>query len=40
MVGTSGLGAAGKAFYSATDGVGKTHKLYTTGLLVSVAATF
>lgn len=40
VVGTSGLGAAGKAFYSATDSVGKTHKLYTTGLLVSVAATF
>jgi uncharacterized protein (TIGR02001 family) len=40
VVGTSGLGTAGKAFYSATDGVGKTHKLYATRFLVSVGATF
>jgi len=40
VVGNSGLGAAGKAFYSATDGVGKTHRLYETRLLVSVGATF
>jgi len=40
VVGTSGLGAAGQAFYTTTDGVGKVHRLYPNQVVVSVAATF
>ena len=40
LVGNTGLGAAGKNFYTGVNGVGTTKKLYSTTVVFSVGKTF